>query len=313
MAPSMKIRQVDKDNPALREMIDRMRREVRRRHGENLTFEQKRDAAAEVMADALWLDEDEELQDLVTKDEEIDVAEERYRRLAQPSAVVCFGRWGGHHVPEALYRRVGVHNGHTIKPLELRVGMLEHMTPDFARIVGDLAADKGSRGVQSTLKSVGLTPPSRAFLEDRVARLAAEVALGAEQLEEKARAAQPLPEGIAAVSCGMDRMAVRMAEPLSPDAVQPPLRREPYVRTPPEPKAHNYRMAWVGNTTVYDRKGKPLHTWRYAAPAHADPGGIALRVAADVERVVKARPKIKVQCIQDGAIAPHAAGQHGRG
>jgi hypothetical protein len=35
---------------------------------------------------------------------------------------------GSHRIEEALYREVGVYNGPTIKPIELRVGFNEHMT-----------------------------------------------------------------------------------------------------------------------------------------------------------------------------------------
>src|ERR1035438_8022866 len=61
-------------------------------------------------------------------------------------------------------RRGGVHNGPTLKPIELRVGIIEHMTPDMARIVGELSAYGGSRGLERTLVVTGLVPPSRAFL-----------------------------------------------------------------------------------------------------------------------------------------------------
>jgi len=41
---------------------------------------------------------------------------------------------------------IGVHDGPTVKPIELRVGVLEHMTPDMARVVGELSASHRSRG-----------------------------------------------------------------------------------------------------------------------------------------------------------------------
>ncbi len=49
---------------------------------------------------------------------------------------------GSHPIDEALYRGVGTRNGPTIKPIEVRVGMIEHMTPDMARIVGELDKPK---------------------------------------------------------------------------------------------------------------------------------------------------------------------------
>ena len=35
------------------------------------------------------------------------------------------GRWGDLHLEEALYRDVGVRNGPTITPIELRVGIIK--------------------------------------------------------------------------------------------------------------------------------------------------------------------------------------------
>lgn len=143
---------------AVAKLVRTIRREVREKLGPNSTFEQRRDAAAGLMKEALWKDEDDDLGELTTNAEEIEVEDRRYRRLTQ------HGRWGEHVVEEPLYREMGKHNGPTIKPFELRVGMsARHMTPDLARIVGELGADRSSREVEQTLRAVGLVPPSRAF------------------------------------------------------------------------------------------------------------------------------------------------------
>lgn len=60
-------------------------------------------------------------------------------------------------------------------------------------------------------------------------------------------------------------------------------------------------MAWVGTTTAYDKDGEPLHTWRYAAEADAEPESIARRVSADIAHLQKDRPDLFINCIQDGA------------
>ncbi|MEZ4449128.1 MAG: hypothetical protein R3B09_06580 [Nannocystaceae bacterium] len=107
---------------------------------------------------------------------------------------------------------------------------------------------------------------------------------------------------VAAVSCGLDRMAVRMHEPIEGTAPKPrPGRKTPYERTPPPPAELNWRMAFVGTVTIYDDRGEALRTTRYAANADADRGAFAERVVADVCRLVKRFPGIAVGCIQDGA------------
>jgi len=293
----------DPKNQALVKMAEALRAEVRKRHGENLTYEQRRDAGAAVMADVLWVGEGKELQELVTDDDEVDIGGTRYRRLEQASSAVYFGCWGTHTVCEALYREVGVHNGPTVKPIERRVGMIaRRMTPDLARIVGALSADDNSRALERRMRTVGMTPPSRAFLEKRLQRMAGELAAEVAQLEQSARKVAPQPAEVASVSCGMDRMAVRMVEPASdPENAPKPKRSEPYQRPQPPPKEHNYRMAWVGTATAYDRQGKALQTWRYAAEADVDPDSIAQRISAEVACLVKRRPSMPVHCVQDGA------------
>ena len=280
-----------------------VRREVQARLGPNSTFEQRRDAAVEVMSEVLWNDADGDLQGLVTDDEEVEVDGKRYRRLAQPSSATYYGRWGPHAVEERLYREVGVHNGRTIKPIELRVGIVEHMTPDMARVTGELSADDSSRAVEKILRVVGLVPPSRAFIADRVTAMAAAVADDVAKLEEAAREAETVPDQVASVSCGLDRMSVRMNEPANPDqAMEIPYRwNKLYLRTPPPPKEAHYRKPWVGSTTVYDVAGKALHTWRYGVEAEADPDKLAERVAADVAWILSAHPDLPLHCIQDAA------------
>lgn len=300
MPRNVRIPKVDKNNPALRELVRKVRQEVEKRHGKDLTFEQRRDAAAAIMGETLWLDEEEDLQAEATDEDEIVVKDQHYRRLDQPSSAIYFGRWGGHLVAEPLYRELGLHNGPTLKPLEVRLGIVEHLTPDFARILGELSARCSSRVVEQILEAVGLASPSRAFIEDRLTKMADQVADQIEDLEAKARESQALPTA-ASITCGMDRMAIRMAEPADPETVQRPKREEPYQRTPPDPKEFHYRMAWVGSATLYDQEGVVLHTFRHALPAKCDPAEIARRVAADVAEVVKRNPTVDVACIQDGA------------
>lgn len=288
---------------AVEKLVRTIRREVREKLGPDSTFEQRRDAAAGLMSEALWKDEDDDLGELTTNAEEIEVEDRRYRRLSQRSSATYYGRWGAHVVEEPLYREMGKHNGPTIKPIELRVGMIaRHMTPDLARIVGELGADRSSREVEQTLRAVGLVPPSRAFLERRFKQMAAEIAEEIDELEEHARQATEVPEHVAAISCGMDRFSVRMSEPVEDEEhATTPRRTEPYVRTPPPPKEYHYRKAWVGTATVYDDEGNALHTWRYAAEADDDPAELAERVAADVAWVLGEHPRIPVHVIQDAA------------
>ena len=284
-----------------RRMAELIEREVRTQLGPDATFEEQQDAAAALSSDALWLITDNRLRGAVTTADDIEVAGCSYRRLEQPSSAIYHSRWGTHHIEEPLYRLAGVHNGPTIKPLELRAGIVEKMTPDMARIVGALSAEVGSRGVTKMLQVTGLAPPSRAFIAKRTTAMADELAAEVEALEQAARDVEPTPAEVGSVSCGMDRMAVRKSELADPEHPTVATRAEPYERTPPLEKEHHYRMAWVGSTSIYDRQGRELHTWRYAMDASADPATVARRVSNDVAWILKSQPGVPVHCIQDGA------------
>jgi hypothetical protein len=300
MSSNAPTRKVDPNNLTLRKVVALLDEEVGRRHGTELTFEQQCDHLFELAREVFWLAEELKLQRQVTHAKEVEVGGRRYRQLDQPSSATYHGCWGPHMVEEPLYRLVGQHNGPTIKPIELRAGIIEGLLPDMARMVGKLSAGQTSRQLVGTLETVRMVPPSRACLEKRVKAMAAEIGEQVEQLEEAARA-EPVREQVAAISCGMDRGAVRMVEPLDPTTAPPRERSEPYERTPPPPCELHYRMAWNGSVTLYDIVGKPLHTFRYAAEADADPVDLARRISTDVAWVQRQYPFSDVHCIQDGA------------
>lgn len=286
----------------LKKLSQEVREEVVRRYGTELTYEQRRDASHKVMTEVLWTDEEDDLGKLKTDAKEIEIGDKRYRRLEQASSATYYGRWGAHYVRESLYRQVGVQNGPTVKPLELRAGMIsQHMSPDLARITGELSGLMNSREMETTLKAVGMVPPSRSFLENRVGAMTRDMGSQIECLEAQARDNAAPPADIASISCGLDRMAVRMIEPAHSETATRPHRKTAYQRTPPPPRDYTWRMGWVGSTTAYDKTGNPLHTWRCCVEPGADSDEVAHRVAADVRWLNHIFPKTPIHCIQDAA------------
>ena len=236
------------------ELVEVLRRAREQGVGANATFEQRRDADFEIMRDAVWESEDDELRGSITDAEEIDVGGKKFRRLEQASSATYFGRFGAHFIEEALYREVGVRNGPTLKPVELRAGIVEHMTPDMAdrrpvdcrpqeRTTGWDVANSDQRAVQSSAV--------------HVTEMGGEIADAAADLERASRNVEMPPCGVASVSCGLDRMSVRMTENVDG---APRTRAEPYERTPPPANEHHYRKAWVGSVTAYDAEGEELRT-----------------------------------------------------
>ncbi len=285
-------------------LAELLEEELRDQLGDDSTFEERNDAAVDVVTDVLWRREDADLRRSITTADKVEVEGRLYGRLNQSSSATYYGRWGSHDVTESLYRDVDVHNGPTIKPLELRMGMVaRHMTPDLARVMGELSADRSSRELERTMHATGLVPPSRAFIEKRMKQMTCEIAEQSVALEEAARAATPVPNEVASVSCGLDRFSVRMSEPIEEEEPKRWLHRRmtPYERTPPPPRDYHYRKAWVGSATTYDAEGKALQTFHYAVEADADPAALADRVVADLRQVLQAQPNIPVHCIQDAA------------
>jgi hypothetical protein len=256
---------------------------------------------AEIIKEAAFQDADSDLRRMTTDDEEVEEEDGRWRRLDLPSSAIYFGRWGPHEIDEALYRKVGVRNGPTMKAIERRAGIIEHMTPDMACIVVALEADQSSREVERTLWRTGIVSPSRAFLEKRGSKVAQDIAMSVAALEAAARAVEPIPAEVASVSCGLDRMSVRVNEPATAESPPRRTRTEPYVREAPESQEAHWRKAWGASMTTYDGEGKALRTTMYGAEATTDQNALADRVAADVAAIMAARPNVKVHCVQDAA------------
>jgi len=296
--PVQSARAKERSVKKLSEMIER---EVQRRLGPKSTFEQRNNMRAEIIKEAAFRGSDDDLRQMTTDEEEVDEEDGRWSRLGQPSSATYFGRWGPHEIAEPLYRRVGVRNGPTMKPIERRAGIIEHMTPDMACIVGALGACQSSREVERTLWRTGFVPPGRAFLEKRGSRLAQGMAADVSALEAAARTTETIPAEVASVSCGLDRMSVRVNEPAKADSPPRRKRTKPYVRQAPAPQEAHWRKAWAASMSLYDREGNELRTVMYGAEATTDHNALADRVAADVLAIIATAPEVKVHCVQDAA------------
>jgi len=293
------------ENQPLVEAIARMvNEEVDRRVGADAAFETRQRARMVVMADGMWGAEHQDLVRLTEDAPSINIEGRPFRRLTQLSSKVYLGLWGTHSIAEPLYRDASVRAGPTVKPLDLRVGVIAgSLLPDAARVLGYLMAEGTSRQAVKTLSTMGMRPPSRAYIEDRVHRLASELVEHRDALHAVARDAEAMQElPVAAVSAGLDRFAVRMSELLPEDKAPPPReRRKPYKRRPPPPRELNWRMAWVGSVTLYDADGDPLRTIRVSSDAATPRTCVVAQIVAEVAAILERHPGIPVVCIQDGA------------
>lgn len=263
-------------------------------------------AAHEAMADAMWIAEDIRLNVAAVDSPHVIIEGVSYRKLEQESSAIYFGAWGAHEIKEPLYRMEGVRNGPTIKPIEKALGIIEgKFLPSLAAVLGALMVTVPDREVEKLMKQLGFRPPSRSTIEKGMGAMFACIASDIATIECEGRRTESVEFDLGMVSCGIDRFATRMDETI-PDGPRRDAKlrtREgvKYQRTPPEPYDRNWRMAWAGNVTLYDKEGTPRKTFWYGAGPDASYVDFADRIASDVAALVEQHPDIKVATVMDGA------------
>src|SRR5262245_51016162 len=189
--------------------------------------------------------------------DEIRVGGLAYRRHQQ-GTVAYHSLCGDVVITRDSYRQKDIRNGPTIIPLDLEAGLIDAATPALAFSVADGIAELPSRTYEGLLRAAGRHPPSRSTVE----RLSKYVGGGMKRdivaLEEAVRTEEGLPDGAHAISIGLDRTTVPMAEE-RPLTQAPTSRRKkrtkPRVRRAPHPIDVCYRMAYVGTVAVVDSHG----------------------------------------------------------
>jgi hypothetical protein len=234
--------------------------------------------------------------------DEVVVGGERYRRHER-GVVAYHTLCGDVEVERCSYRLARVRNGPTIVPLEVEAGLVEGATPALAYSVADGIAEMPSRRYEEVLRAAHRVIPSRSTVERLAKNIGNEVKRDIIALETIVRADEQLPAGAHAISVGLDRTTVPMAEERPPS--QPPSsgrkrRTKPRVRRAPPPVDVCYRMAYVGTVAVVDGNGEALVTRKCAATAEEGPTELVQRVMAEVRALRDQRP-LPVVVVQDGA------------
>jgi len=268
-----------------------------------LPFAQLEEAALAVAGEATRVALEAELQELADQFGEAVLVDGREYKRHESGSVVVHSLCGGLTVARFTYREVGVRNGPTIVPLELQAGLVEGATPALAYNVAHGYAEHDMRRHGKVLENAHRVPPPRATLERLAKRLATAACEAPPRIERAVRRAEKLPEGASAITIGLDRTSVPMAEPV-PEGAPPkpePKRSKPRIRRPPEPIEVNYRMAYVVTASVVDADAKTLVTRRYALPACDEPEAAVAAAMQDVETWRRDNPTLPVGVIQDGA------------
>ena len=267
------------------------------------SFERREAGYLAVSNEVTRLALESDLQSMADRHEkELLVDGERYRRH-EFGTLDYHSLCGPLTVHRATYRQVGDRNGPTVVPLELEAGLVEGATPALAFDVMQGYAKQDLRSHVEDLVTAHRLPPSRSTLERMAQRIGDVARTHAPRIEAYVRRDELLPEGAAAVSTGLDRVAVPMEEPRPADA--PPKlvkRKKPRVRKAPAPVDVNYRMAYTGTVAILNALGETLATRKYAIPAGDDAADLVARMTADVRTLVRKKPTLTVGIVQDGAL-----------
>jgi len=194
------------------------------------------------------------------------------------------------------YRLVGVHNGPTVVPLELRAGLIENATPALAFSVTQGFAERPLRHYEVEMAAAHRHTPSRSTLERIGKRIGDAIEVAIIDVEPEIRAAEPAVDGVHSISVGLDRTTVPMAELLAPTS-----NREPRIRRPPPPIEVAYRMAYVGTVSTHDLDGNVIATKRFAATPHEGPDTLLERVAGELRHLSLRYGDVPISVVQDGA------------
>lgn len=221
----------------------------------------------------------------------------QYRRMSAASETTYLAMPGRLRVLRHLYREIGVRNGPTIVPLELRTGIVDGlMTPAAAKATAHMLQALTSREAEALAKSLGVVDASRSS----IARVG--VALGARWEEHRLEGEDALmesfeiPENATAISVSVDRVSMPMEEA---QARKP---GPPKKGAPKRPIDVVYRMAYCGVLTFHDAEGQALHSIRYGRmPGDEARLHIESAMAGDFISILTLRPELRVVALADGA------------
>jgi hypothetical protein len=195
---------------------------------------------------------------------------------------------GAVEVRRDSYRRVGVHNGPTVVPLEIAAGIVENATPALAASVLEGFTMMPLRDYEDEMRAAHRVIPSRSTLERIAKRTGAALHAELPMIEPVVRARETVPKKAHVFSLGLDRTTVPMAE--MPDDIRLPA-TPAHVRRRLPPVTVAYRMAYVATVAVHDRRGETLKSTRIAAAAHEGANELMERVGAELHHLLGQRPR----------------------
>jgi hypothetical protein len=210
--------------PEVKEVLDVLKEAARRALPE-ANFAEREEAVLALFEEAGRGLVEEELQALADGfGERVVVGGVEYKEH-EPGTVQYYCLSGTIRVRRSSYRRVGIHNGPTVVPLELAAGLAEGTTPALAYNVLHGYALRDMRQHAASLTAAHRVPPPRATLERLAKRLAKAAHEAAPRVEAVLRQTEKVPEDARGICIGLDRTSVPMAEERAASAPAKPERK----------------------------------------------------------------------------------------
>lgn len=228
----------------------------------------------------------------------IRVGGKTYRKLGQPVVKRYMGLDGEVEVERDLYREVGVRNGPTVAPLELRAGIVEgYLTPTAARATAKLAQSATSRESYQICRELKTLPLSRSSFQTYGVALGKAWERHREEGEIYLMEKMAVPQEAVSVSVSVDRVSVPISEPRSLTEEE-----KRSGKAPKNPIEVKYRMAFCGVLTLHDAQGRALESIRYGRiPTDDASRKMEESLVGDLSTILLERPDLKVVTLADGA------------
>ena len=203
-----------------------------------------------------------------------------FYRLNHPVEKTYSTKRGEVRLARHIYRRLGEHNGATICPLELSVGMLQgQWTPGCAEAMAYVAQELPERSAAKVAAKLGAMSYSYSSFQRLRSVVAAQWEKDRDIYEEQVIEAVDLPKNTYRLGVSIDRVSL-------------PMKEETGIK---------YRMAYCGTVTLYDDEGQPLNTLRYGRVPYEGSHILREQMRYDVESLLRRRPGMEVVCLSDGA------------
>lgn len=210
----------------------------------------------------------------------IEVDGELHYKMGDAVAKTYHTRRGGVRLSRHVYRPSGEHNGSIVCPLEANVGMVGgQWTPGCAEAMAYVAQELPERAAAKVAAKLGAMDYSHNSFKRLARALGERWEADRDAYEEATIEAVEIPEETARLAVSIDRVSLLVNED----------------------NTLNWRMAYCGTVTLYDREGDPLKTLRYGRMPGEGAHILREQMKWDVAALARRRAGLELVALSDGA------------